>query len=266
MDCLTARVILISKGTRRVVVDGDYIAAKQHVAACHKCQGVLEQEERFDGILKAKLPRKLAPNTLRESILAAIADKRKLKTTPRKRNLRHQSFVGMVAAILVSILAYIAYPILFQVEQREEEYGDPAVSTLVQEHISRTIRENPLDVETSDRTQLERWFALRVDFIVSIPQLDNATLAGGRLCLVGGKRAVALSFQKEKVPITMYIMDREVIDLSPMRIIAAIDTKRIFHADEKGCNMIFWEEKGLIYGLASNMNEHELVNLVAKPS
>ena len=263
MNCLAAKKILFLKETKNNIVDGDYMMAKRHVADCRQCQQLLEQEEQFQKILKKKLPGQPAPTALRENILSAIAEERMHKTKARRKTILPRSayLSGIAAVVLLSIVMYSSYSFIFQ---KETAYLNPALSTLIQDHISSKLRENPFDLQTSDRRQLARWFVMRVDFAMNIPQLDNTTLLGGRLCLVAGERVASLIFQKETVPITMYIMDRDVIDLSKMGVIAAIDKRRVFHGDAKGCNIILWEEKGLVYGLVSDMNEHELVKLVAK--
>lgn len=260
MNCLRARKITLSKDAN--AIDADIGMAKQHINSCHDCHQILKQHEDFNRILKRKLPGQPAPTTLRENILSSIAVERMRKTSIRRRTpLKQRTFIAAGAATVFFVLLFIIYLGLFE---RKIEYANPAVHALAQDHIASKLRENPLDLRTADTAELERWFALRVDFAVRIPTLNNSNLLGGRLCLINGERVVSLAFQKESVPISMYITGRDVIDLARMRVIDSSDLKRIFHGDAKGCNVIMWEEKGLIFSLVSDMNENELVKLVTK--
>ncbi|MCH8068654.1 MAG: hypothetical protein IID16_05195 [Candidatus Marinimicrobia bacterium] len=260
MNCLEARKTILSKDTN--AIDADISVAKQHVDTCRDCQQILKQQEGFKRILKARLSGQPAPTALREKILASVAAERLRNTVMQKRtHFKRRSFIWTGAAAVLLILLFMIYQNLIQ---PKIEYASPAVHALAQDHIASKLRENPLDLWTTNTAELERWFSMRVDFAVRIPTLDNLTLLGGRLCLINGERVVSLAFHKQSVPITLYIMDRDVIDLARIQVIDPRDQKPIFHGDAKGCNVIIWEEKGLIFSLVSDMNENELVELVAK--
>lgn len=263
MNCLTARKILITKET--LGMDSEVGLAKQHVNSCPECRQMLNQQENFRRLLTSKLPPKPVPASLRESILASIAAERMHKSPPRPFNRKTFITVGIAAVLLLLFIIYPSFP------ERPIEYAT-AVQALAQDHIANELREHPLDLQTADSAELERWFGTRVDFSVHIPPLRNADLLGGRLCVVNGERVAYLAFRstdpeqsgKASVPISMYIAERNVIDLSRMRVIASSGSKRILHGDAKGCNVIMWEERGLIFSMVSDMNEDKLVELVAK--
>lgn len=261
MDCLIARKVLFSKEITSPS-NGEVMLARQHAAACRQCKQLLQQEENFQRIIKSKLPAQPVPNRLRERTLSTLASERERQSQPRIRRFFQRRSVLLGTAALVLILSVAFF--LDSIFRNQRAELNPVVNTLIQDHISSKLRTHPFDVQSSDRGELERWFATRVDFAVNIPQLEDATLVGGRLCLVAGKRVASLTFEKDNVPITMYILDREVLNVSSLKAIDVSKNRRIYHGDAKGCNLILWEERGLVYGLVSDLHERELLELAAK--
>lgn len=264
MNCLTARKILLGREPYdQIFGSGEHLKAKQHVADCHECQLFFTQEDQLRILVRTKLPVTPAPPYLREKILSSIAKERQKSGVQTLDILRRRIPVLSAAAIIAVLLIYYLSPPWRQVDT---EWSDSVVNTLIQDHLANKLKEHPLDLQTSDRAQLERWFAARVDFNVTIPRLENTELIGGHLCLVSGKRAVSLSFQKDNVPITLFMIDRSVIDLTPLKVIASFNNRSVFHHDAKGCNIILWEQKGLVYGLVSDLSEKDLLRLITQSS
>lgn len=261
MNCLTARKIILNREANDINVD--ISVAQLHVNNCPDCQLFLSQLENLKHILKTRLMNQPAPAILREKILALITAERLCNPVVSKRTyFKRRILVGAGTAAVISILLLMIYQNPFQ---RKIEYANMAVRALAQDHIASKLRGNSLDLQTSDTAELEHWFSLRVDFAVRIPTLNNLSLLGGRLCVINGERVVSLAFQKQSVSISLFIVDGDVIDLSRMRVIDARNRQGIYHGDAKGCNVILWQEKGLIFSLVSeDMNEHELIELVAK--
>lgn len=56
-------------------------------------------------------------------------------------------------------------------------------------------------------------------------------------------------------------MDDSLADLSSTEKVE-IHGKKLHHQSEKGCNLIFWREKGVVYTLVSDMRQEELMHLV----
>lgn len=264
MNCLTARKILLSKQSGDFSRSGGHLRAREHVNDCHECQLFFSREEQLVKIIQTKLPRTPAPSALRENILSAVAGEQQKKGLGRfdfvHRDFRPRSILSAAAAIAMILTIYFSLP------WRQDNAIlslDAAVNNLIQDHLAINLKEHPLDLETSDRSQLERWLAARVDFNVAVPRIKRAKLRGGHLCLIGGKRSVSLSFQKDDTPLTLYITDRNVIDLGTLKPFATIQGKTVFHRDAKGCNLIFWMEKGLVYGLVSDLALQDLLELVS---
>lgn len=265
MNCLTARKILFVSESINQIPGNEHLAARQHVTQCRECRQFFAQDSQFRALVRAKLAATSAPPHLREKILSSVAKERRKSGVGKISILGNRaSLIGTAAIVGLLILVYSLFspPLLYHSTDRME----PTVSALIQDHIAGKLKEHPLDIETSDRAQLERWFAARVDFNVVIPRLGNTELTGGRLCLISGKRVVSLCFQQDGVPVTLYIVDRTVVDVKRMNAIASVNNRPVYHADAKGCTIVLWEERGLVYSLVSDMSEQDLVKLISQSS
>jgi len=283
MTCLTVRKILLAGETPQDYLDEQRMQAERHVQDCAECGQFFRKEEEFKLIMRTKVARTLPPASFRENILAAVADERRKSSVLAGRNrvstksdeavgtripaatsVRWKKFV--IAATVVMILSVTAYLVLPRSAQESDSKMDVAVRTLVQDHLSNRVREHPLDLQTSDYVQLQQWFASRVDFSVRLPRPQSTQLVGGRLCSIGGQRVVSATYLKDSVPVTLYIMDRSALALSWSGEIATIGEKRMYHSGSKGCNVVIWEEQGLIYGLVSELGKELLVGLATHSS
>lgn len=266
MNCFLARKILLLEPHNQVTAGSDYFKAKRHVAECEECQLFFRKEEQLRNILQKKLLRATAPSSLRETILSAIAGERQKKVVPILHKLQQiqnwKTIVGAASAVIVGLMLYF----FSDWRQNDTVRTESVLNSLIQDHLAMKLKEHPLDVETSDRTQLERWLAVRVDYNVTVPQFVNANLQGGHLCVIGGKRSVSLSYQNENVPVTLYILDRNIIDLEILKTISSINGKPIFLYGAKGCNTLLWEQRGLVYALVSDLEEEELITLMTQVS
>ncbi|MGH2568098.1 MAG: hypothetical protein ACRDGA_07130 [Bacteroidota bacterium] len=273
MNCLTVRKILLAAESPDSIGSSEHLHAKQHVADCRECQLFFAQEEQLRTLIRAKLPATAAPPHLREKVLSSVArdrQKRSAGTLGTPAGLRRHMMADRLrrrtlvlgAAVIVSLIFFLSLPW----RQHDAERADSVLNTLIQDHLASKLKEHPLDVETSDGAELERWFAPRVDFNVAVPRLGNSNLIGGHLCMIGGKRSVSLSFQKDNIPLTMYMIDSGVIDLATLKVIASRKNKPVFHYDAKGCNLVLWEQQGLVYAIVSDLSEGDLLSLLSQSS
>lgn len=147
---------------------------------------------------------------------------------------------------------------------REKILTALAAKRELREKPAKKKRVHPFDLQTADVGMLEGWFAERVDFAVRMPRLRDTTLLGGHLCIIAGKRTVSLMLSKGDIPISLYIIDRNIMDLSSLKQVAGRGSRHFYKGDGKGCNLILWEERGLIYGVVSDMTEKDLIGLLTQ--
>lgn len=260
MDCTKARTILLGEETGQFPVD-EIALAKVHSSECRECKQYFQYTNQFQEMLREKLSADVTPPKLREALLRRLAEIRK---GPSKFKWLSGSkrWIGRVAAVIAVGLVGL-FIVRYSLLQQRDEVGNQLVSVLIGDHIELQLRENPFDIQSSDRYQLEQWFKSRVDFAVSIPPVRDAAIRGGRLCYLLGKRAAFVSLEKNRMPLSTYILDGEGVDLSSLGEVVSSNHKRICRASGKGFNVVLWKSKGLIYAFVSSLQLDELEKLAA---
>ncbi|MBI1807802.1 MAG: hypothetical protein HYR76_12200 [Ignavibacteria bacterium] len=237
--------------------------AEIHVSTCEHCKRYFQYNEQFQQLLKQKLTHTATPPSLRESLLQQVSEQsskdsifnRLIRTKPRWINWAAAIFVLFVIG---SVAAYLG------LVKHGDESASRLPSLLIQDHIELQMRDNPYDVQTSDKTELEQWFSKRVDFAVNIPIIQNAELLGGRLCYLLKRRVAFIVFEKETKPLSAYILDGEGIDLSSLHQLSSSHGKTFYWDNENGYNAILWKSGGLIYALVSSIDCAELEQLAVR--
>ncbi|MBI1805329.1 MAG: hypothetical protein HY033_11475 [Ignavibacteriae bacterium] len=242
--------------------DNEIAEAEIHFSTCEHCKRYFQFNEQFQQLLKEKLANTVTPPSLRESLLQLVSEQsskdfrfsRLIRAKPRWTNWAAAIFAVFVIGLAAFYLGLVKH---------SDESASLLPSLLIQDHIELQMRENPYDVQTSNKTELEQWFSKRVDFAVNIPVIQNAELRGGRLCYLLKKRVVFVVFEKETRPISAYILDGEGIDLSSLDQLSSSHGKTFYWDSQNGYNVVLWKSGGLIYAFVSSIDCDELQQLAA---
>lgn len=260
MNCLTARKIVYLQEAHSA--EEDRQAAWQHINACSDCQQILQQDKQLKQVLQFKLNTITTPETVRDSILSAISTVR-----PRPSDVPWFSWqrMGVPLVIVASSLILVLSVLLITLPSKQDARGNEnVIVALAQDHLTNNLRINPLDIKGADVAELEKWFTGHLDFAVRIPQSAQAELLGGRLCTLNGNRIVYLSYRKNARPFSLYILEQNTIDLSGIESLTTGKAKRYYYGFAKGYNVILWTDKGLVYSIVSDLNEHALFELATQ--
>jgi hypothetical protein len=257
MECGEARkIVYTSDGIQ--VLSPDLAGAREHIKNCSRCTEFFEIEESIKNRLKSGAPKEKATASLREHILSMIANQKTANQTRSsflsgKFNLKASlAFLGIVVILLS--MTFIYYPL-----SNKESLS--LASRLAEDHL-RNIPE-AVQISSSEPKIIEDWFKDKVEFAVLVPELRNARLVGGRLCHLDNNRIALLFYEKEGKPVSLFVMDESYLDGYSQDKLEILGNK--LHNDtEKGCNLIFWRQRGLLYALVSDISSVELSNLVPK--
>jgi hypothetical protein len=257
MECGEARkIIYTSDGIQSL--SPDLADAREHIINCSRCTEFFEIEESLKSRLKGGAPKEKATASLRENILSTIANQKagnqaRSSFLSGKLSLKASlAFLGIVVILLSMTLIY--YPL-------SNKEALSLASRLAEDHL-RNIPE-AVQISSSDPETIEDWFKDKVDFAVLVPELTNAKLIGGRLCHLDNNRIALLFYEKEGKPISLFVMDESYLDRYSQDKVEILRNK--LHNDtEKGCNLIFWRQRGILYALVSDIKAEELSNLVPK--
>ncbi len=260
MDCGEARkIIYLTSGTEPLT--SELVEAKKHVRHCAECTEFFREEEALKNLIKERAPKEKASSNLRENILAEIA-KREQRLSNHLYNIFYSSkIVRTVPIILIVVFLILIATSIFYFISSNQQGDQSLVSQLAEDHITNIPE--VAQILSSEPRNVEDWFRGKVDFVVKVPELRGTKLIGGRLCRIKNNRIALLFYEKDKKPISLFVMDNSVADLSSIGKVE-IQGKKLYQQSEKGCNLIFWREKGVVYALVSDIQREELMRLVPR--
>ncbi len=261
MECNKAREI-IYLNPEAEPFSAELIEAKGHLKNCLSCADFFKEEEILKNIIHEMAPREKAPQGLRQLIVGMTA---KGQGSPMGAGggLRYFGLSGMIpkltfALLFLTLMATLL--VLYNVSFKEK--SDLLASRLIDDHIKNI----PGDVQilSSDPATVEEWFRGKVDFVVNVPKLRDTKLIGGRLCQIEGKRLALLFYEKDGKPLSVFVMDSSLIDLNWKDKNSIKNDETISKiTNEKGCNIVFWRQKGVVFALVSDIEKPELMEIVS---
>jgi anti-sigma factor RsiW len=257
-ECGEARkIIYLTSGEEPLT--SELIEAKRHIEHCAKCSEFFREEESLKNLIREKAPREKAPPSLRENILAEIGKRHGQGSSNRFYDIFLSNRIArIIPPLFIGVFLILALSSIFYFVSSNQE-AKSLVSLLAEDHITNIPE--AAQILSSEPVNIEGWFRGKIDFVVKIPELPGAKLLGGRLCRINNNRIALLFYEKDRKPISLFVMDDSLADLSSIGK-AEINGKKLRYQSEKGCNLIFWQEKGIVYALVSDIQREELMRLV----
>ncbi|HBR21142.1 MAG TPA: hypothetical protein DD713_01015 [Nitrospiraceae bacterium] len=226
------------------IVTGDLLEAKRHVNECRECKEFLEQEKAFASLLRQTGIKDKAPAELRQRILMA---------TPA-RNTRSKLMYKLLSIAAILILFSGGYILKMHSDTKS------LIGKIVEDHIS-FLSYSGIQVRSSNPDDVKRWFDGRVDFGVNIPELA-ARLKGGRLCLLDKKRLALVFYEHRGSQISLFMTG----ELNPERLLSGkeveVKGRKVRIVEQKGYNLLLWQDRGLTYALVSDLSLDELKKII----
>lgn len=255
MRCEDARRVLL-EAEGFAVVTNELASARLHVEECCSCRERRAAEVTWRSALQSKLPVREASPDLKERVLAALSRARFAAALGRQRR-RWMAAVGSLLFLTLGLGSMWWW--------REARSDGPLPAALVEDHLLSVSRESPVEFPSSDPRAVTEWFTSRVDFAARAPAISGASLLGGRLCTLAGRRAAVAFYRGEGGEggrISLFQMAAEDVALGSLRKMQA-GGKDIGCAHRKGVSVLLWTERGVLYALVSEIREEELVRLAA---
>lgn len=243
MNCGEARKIRYVAGRLELLSD-ERVEAKRHVSECSECMEFFRQEKEFGALLRKSLKKEEVPAMLKERILITSGERR----LPFGRIYK--------AALAASVLIIIGVGISFL--RGTGEIG--LAGKLVEDHV-KFLPAPGAQIASSVPDEIRAWFAGKVDFPVIVPDI-SAVLKGGRLCRLDKKRLALLFYEHEGSQISLFITD----EMDPKKIKKGkeveIGGRRARIIEDRGYNLLMWQERGLTYSLVSELSIEEIKKLI----
>lgn len=197
-------------------------------------------------LLREALPTYEAPESLRSWARAQAAS----ETQPRERASTRRAFprfayaAGLVAALA---LGWSGDRIYLAAGERSSAQT-ALVTALVDTHVRSLMAEHLTDVVSSDHHTVKPWFAGKVPFAPTVPELQaqGFPLVGGRAEFVAGHTAAALVYARGAHKINLFMWPSTGAD--------AAATKTAYN----GYSLVHWTDRGLSYWAVTDAAASEL--------
>jgi anti-sigma factor RsiW len=151
-----------------------------------------------------------------------------------------------MAAAAVVVLALVPF-------LRGPSADDLLAREIVSSHVRSLMASHLADVPSSDQHTVKPWFAGKVNFSPPVEDLakQGFPLIGGRLDYVDNRPVAALSYQRQKHFVNLFIW--------PAGSDSDVGTKTV---SRQGYNLFYWTRSGMTHWAVSNLNSSELQEFV----
>jgi anti-sigma factor RsiW len=208
----------------------------QHLSVCDACSSAYRKLECLrDEIVAAELD------------WSAGVDLRPLRASIRRKQ-RPPWWQGVWPRSLLLAAATTALFLVVFLPGRFALTNSAIERQIVDNHVRSLMAEHLVDVPSSDRHTVKPWFQGKLGFSPSVPDLtaDGFVLLGGRLDVIGARPAAAIIYKRQNHVINLWITSQEAAGRGP----------ELTNLD--GYHLIRWQQNGMTYWAASDLNVTEL--------
>lgn len=235
----------------------EFERAREHVSGCAACGEFFAAEERLKSLLQERAPREKASATLRERILRQLPQKAWEKGSLfqwldfRPRSRRTLVWAG-------SLLLIVLMGGLWMYWRRNRVVPFPLTSVLVEDYVHNLP--GVTEIASSDPQVVQSWFHGKVDFSFRLPSVQNPSLMGGRLCNLRGRNAALILYHHPQSVVSLFILDSSGVQFPEAPVVERKGRRCLVNSD-KGYSLVLWKERGLLYGLVSDLRSDDLLQM-----
>ena len=245
MNCPQVRSVI------DVYVDGELDPLRdreieRHLQDCAMCSQAYKSHQALRTAIKEQGLYFTAPSSLQSRIRSSLPRPRHAESILRSTTWR---WVGIAASLAaVAILTWRLTPPL---------QGPSTDELLIREisanHVRSLMVSHLVDIPSSDRHVVKPWFAGKLDFAPSVPDLaeQGFPLIGGRLDYLEHRVVAAVVYKRREHIINLFIW--------PGPLAATEETPPLAR---EGFRHIRWSESQMVYWAVSDLNSSELKQFV----
>ena len=181
---------------------GDRSEVDAHLAGCASCSGQVAAGRSLKHAIARLASREEPPGAVRAHVESFRFGSSGLRITSHRRLAAVALAVGLLAAAAYAVRSY---------KSRANLLGDELVSDYL-----RSLPEvRPVEVASNDPREVARFFSGKTPFNPVVPALPSASLLGGRLCTVAGRRVELLFYTHgaSRRTFSIFVCDHPVGDL-----------------------------------------------------
>jgi anti-sigma factor RsiW len=236
MDCSETERLL------GVYVDGELDLIRQlhleaHLGTCSTCKKAAEAAMDFRNSVRMTAPLCRAPPELRAKIRAAL--RRESKPEIRWISPFRSSAVCAAAVVAVCVLGMWAWITVSRGRVQQ------LIAEAISDHSRSLLVEHPVDVTSSEKYTVERWFIAKLVYLPAVADLTQAgySLVGGRLDTLEKRRVAVIVYKYQDSFINVFVW--------PTTNDTIAFDSQFFH----GLNVCGWNTSGLNYLIVSELNQ-----------
>jgi len=218
-----------------------------HLKDCSNCQEVLRREREFLQVFQFLVEIPPAPTHLRERVSNVL---KQVEPISRVRSWFSSAFLASTLAMLALVLAGI---IVYAVAQRGPKSDPDLIRTAVESHEGIVQGKVPFDIMSREPDVVLDWLEQRVDFAVSVPQDETASLRliGGKLIPFHDKKAAFLTFESGEGKVSLLMIPPHPIQ-SPSAEMTLFKNLQFYLTQYRGYYALAWTDSQLSYVLVSD--------------
>ncbi len=226
---------------------------EEHILHCQECCDLLNEEKRFLSVIKNGCLKEAGPPTLKAKIERMLEKKQR----PFFHIFTNYPFSMAFAATLAGLLIILFTGKLFDMGQSAIP---PFVRTSVENHLEYIQGKLPLEVKSNDPRVVFAWFKEKINFMPMLPVLkdENVVLLGGRIANFEGDLMAFVSYQVEKNPVTMLIIQGKAEAFVESSDHTFLHGRRFNFSRYEGLNTISWTDHGKNFALISNFSSQNI--------
>jgi len=228
--------------------DRDKDEFEAHLAECDACRHKVRMQAEWKKQIKAAAPREQAPAALRNRIKRSIAK----EAPPERLSWRRWAVRVMPVAAASGVLLTM---IVSKVQ------WSPVAADVIAKHQRMAAGNLPIEF-SGGPDQLKKWYADKVDFPVRPLALRQAALRGGRLANIGDRQAAYLVYDFNGEKVSVFVFDPAHVQMESQRK-AIIKNREVYFDQERGYNVAVFQDHGVGYAIASDLDNEQMVKLVS---
>lgn len=247
MDCLGVKKILYE------YIDGELDVRlmsriKEHLKECPLCCGEVNNEKKFDCLLRKYFPKEEAPFFLKEKIFSDINKGR------REKNKVPYLRFSFAAAIVLLVMLFVS--------QINRPFS--ILDKVTQAHIALLKEDAILQVKSNDSDHIARWLKVRLDFKAMVPDLSakGATLKGAKISDFKDIKVASIIYEKDNRLISLFVFEADKISVPKNRKVV-IDNHQYHLANKQGYTSVSCTSRGVTCIFISDLDEVDLIHLAS---
>jgi len=220
-------------------------ALEEHLAACPDCTRKVEDRRALSAAIQNADLRATAPRELVKGVRKALRLSAE-KTLSEKWLWFKNAALGFAAATIVFLLAGAIIGLWFHVPEARK-----IAQAATDDYIRAMLMENRgIDVVSSDQHTVKPWFNGKTSFSPEVPSFADKgfPLAGGRVDFLNDQTVAVLIYKRNQHFIDVFLYPE------------ANDTQH-GETQQRGYNVIYWDQNGMQYWAVSDLNLAELTQL-----